>query len=367
MKAKTLFKMAIVATLIVACNREEAPSSPTEQAAPPAQEQVAVSPAPAIVYASAEPQHGGVRQRVGDYMVELATGTQGRINAYIQKYEGDVPSFEDVQVEMQVQPKEETAQATPEPQAEGKEKPTEQNVIFYPKDGKLEGTVAGLPQGDYDVDVKVFDIKDDKMAQTKFENVKLEPVDVKLEPKNGGEVEVIDQTKMEVARQGQTVKLWLRDLEDKELKPSEAAVKQLTVNLKDGSKEQLEVEAKEDHFEAEVKGEIDPESFKIMMADLAVAGQEYAKLRVPEVGTKTMAADTEPKTKTEDEKPAKQGRTKSNVQKRETKEPLSGTVGTMKIDKTPVRKPAETGEKTTPGPSTRATKQGVVTRKKPTE
>ncbi len=333
MRVNQLFKAVIVATLIIAC-KEETPAP--EMTAPPPQPvapQVAQVPAaPTIVYAAAEPQHGGVRQKVGEYMVELAAGSDGKIDAYIQKFEGDIPSFNDVQVEMQVAPEpgaaeeEATGKDKVEAEAETEEKVT-QDVIFYPKNGKLEGTIAALPKGAYDVAVKIFDIKNNTVSEQKFEKVELDPLDIELKPEHGGEVKIVDKTKMEVVREEKKVKVWLRDLNDQKLAPSVASVKQLIVNLDDGSKEALELEAKEDHFEAEIKGPVNTDTLKIMMARLMVAGQEYQKLRVPRV--------IAPGVVKKGFQPKVPPMTAAKAIKKESLKAMKGTIGTIKVKNPP--------------------------------
>ncbi len=311
---------------------------PVAQAAPPQ--------LPGIVYASAEPQHGGVRKLGGEYMVELATGAEGKVDAYIQKHEGDVPSFEDVQVEMRVKPKK---------TAEGKQEPP-QDVILYPKDGKLQGTVAGLPEGAYDVVFKIYDIKDDKLSKIKFKKMKFEPLETELVPQHEGEVKLVDKTKMEIVREGSKVKIWLRNLKDKQLKPKKAKVTQMVVNLDDGSKEELEVVPKDDHFEAVVKGPINPKQFKIMMANLKVKGKEYPKLRVPRVVAqpvlvkKGMKSESQPMTTGEAEK--KEGPSK-----------MKGAIGTMSIGKKPDKKTENKPVNETV--NKKPTKKGSVSKAKP--
>lgn len=321
MRIHQLFTTALIAALVFAC-KEEPPPAPATPPSLPALAVAQAPAAPAIVYASAEPQHGGMRQRVGDYMVELATGADGKIDAYVQKYEGDVPSFEDVQVEMQVEPK-----APPVPPAGqvAAEQPPPQDVIFYPKDGKLQGTVAGLAPGAYNVGVKIVDIKDEKIHEQNFENVNLQPIPTSLEPTHGGDVKVVDKTKMEVVQEGQKIKVWLRDLEDNKLEPSSAAVKQVVVPLADGTKEEVAIETKDDHFEGEIKGQVNPDTFKISMAQIMVQGQDYPKLRVPRITPKMLAqakkgivAPPPPATTTE-------------AKKAEQPTKMKGTVGSMSL------------------------------------
>ncbi len=263
----------IIGTLLLfaACQTETeeaapVPAPPTLAPPMPATQPVA-QPQPSVVFASAEPQHGGTTQKIGNYMVELATGTEGKMDVYVQKHEGAIPSFEDVQLEMAVQPK--------DPNAEPRD------VIFYPKDGKLQGTVAGLEKGAYDVNVKVFEIANESMAEHTFTNVALDPVQTELKPKHKGEVKVIDKTKMEVVRKDKDVKIWLRDLEGNKLPPDQATIDAFVVNLKDGTKETVKTEVKGDHLEAKINGDIDEETIKILSTDLKVAGQDYTKLRLP--------------------------------------------------------------------------------------
>ncbi|MCP4600555.1 MAG: hypothetical protein GY847_08490 [Proteobacteria bacterium] len=345
MRVNQLFVVVMLATFIVACAEEVV--QPPPPIAPIAQPSVAQVPeAPKIVYAAADPQHGGVRHKIGDYMVELATGAEGKIDAYVQKYEGDTPSFEDVQVEMLVEPKAEVEKAgtVDDEVADDKvadDKSVEEegasNVVFYPKDGKLQGTVAGLPKGAYDIAVKIFDIKDDRIAEHKFENVELDPLDTELKAEHGGEVQIVDKTKMEVVREGTTVKVWLSDLENKKLAPTEAALKQLVVNLDDGSKEELEIDAKDDHFEADVKGKFNPELFKIVMARLFVAGNEYPKLRLPRILARAAAKKglTKKDAVKKDPKLNVPAMTTNEAKKKDKPVKMKGTVGTMSVGKVP--------------------------------
>jgi hypothetical protein len=326
MKFKLLLDVAMFAVFVVACAKE-APPPPS----PAPAETVAKAPeTPKIVYASAEPQYGGVRQKVGDYMVELATGADGQVAAFIQKYEGDTPAFEDVQVEMQLtasagdgqesaqeETKKGAEEATPEPH----------DVIFFVKDGKLQGTVAGLDKGTYDVSVKIYDITTDQMAEQNFTGVAVEPLDTSLKPEHGGTVKIVDKAKMEFVNKGKTVKIWFRDLEDKKIKPEEAQLTDLVVSTQDGVKETLNLETKGYHFETEVSGEIVPEQFKILMANLKIGEQLYPKIRIPNLAKVAVSSK-----KTVRQAPPA---TSSEAEKIDKPVKMKGTIGTMAVGKLP--------------------------------
>lgn len=324
MNLKLVLFVAMFALFAVACKKETPPPPPA-----PAAEVAQVPETPKIVYASAEPQYGGVRQKMGDFMVELATGTDGQMAAFIQKYEGDTPAFEDVQVEMQLTAnvdaeakaaegeKEEAEEKTPEPQ----------DVIFFVKDGKLQGTVAGLTKGSYDVAVKIYDLKSDQVAEQIFKGVEIEPLETSLEPKHGGTVKIVDKAKMEVAHDGKMVKIWFRDLEDNNIKPEQAALTDLVISVQDGVKENVALEAKDDHFVTEVSADIVPEQFKILMANLKIGEQAYPKLRVANlVATAKVTADVVKKAPP---------MTKGEAKKQEEPKKMKGTIGTMTVGKLP--------------------------------
>ena len=363
--------LALSGGLALGCQSEPAPTEtaaatppPPPAAAPKAPAAAAAPKAPDIVYASAEPQFGGLRKRVGDYMVELKTSAEGKVAAYVQKYEGDVPSFEDVQVEMQVKPRadaevdeedaaevgedapaEEKAEDAPADEkaedapaeekadeADAKEVPlppvVPQDVIFFPGDGKLEATVAGLPKGKYDVDFRIYDIKDDKMAEAAFEGVEIEPLEADMTPKHDGAVKLVDKTQLELLQKEGKLHVWLRDLESKPLPPSAAALRKLVINLANGEKQELEVEPEEDHFVADITGQIDPSNLKILLAKLLVTGKEYKQLRVPGIAR---LADLTAKGPIE---PAPKGEMTADAAKKGAAPgKMKGTVGTMAITK----------------------------------
>jgi hypothetical protein len=341
--------LAAAVVVAIACQQEPVPPPqplqapiPTPQAAlPQAPPSAAVPAAPTVVYASAEPAHGGTTQKVGDYMVELATGPEGKVDFYVQKYEGAVQSFDNVQLEVDALSKTETTE-------DGE--PASQNVVFYPKDGKLEGTVAGMEKGAYDFNVKVYEIESETTAEGTFQNVEVDPLKTSVEAKHDGTVYVVENAKMELVQDGDKLKVYLRDLADNDLDANGNQLEDVTVSVGDGE-EKVDLDPAGDHFEGKLSREVpEEEEVKVIWAKLIIGKRSYDKLRIARVVKRIHVSKKKPKTP--------ELLTITDAKKKiERPKPMKGTVGSMKVGAPPA---SATGKKskTSKGPATKGKKAG---------
>lgn len=349
MTRKTVIAMAAVALLAVAC-KPEAPPLPA-QVQPMPQVPVAAVPQPTepiVVFASAEPAHGGVTQKIGDYMVELATGGEGKVHFHVQKFEGATPAFDSVQLEVMARPT-------------GSEI-VDQTVVFYPKDGKLEGTVAGMSKIAYDFGVAIYEIGTTNLAVGTFRNIEVEPLATELEAKHDGTVQLVDKTKVEVVAKGKTLLLYLRDLQDNNIPPSASQVEDVDVEVGEGESEKVALEPVGDHYEGEIGAEL-PEAapIRIVNAKLVFGGETYDRLRIPrltrwaKLPQKKAAAGPTPPPMTQTE--AKQVVPGAGMR---------GSIGSMKVGAPPAAaaKPAQPAAGEGTAPSKKKGTSGPVTQGK---
>ncbi len=375
MKPSKTIIIAALACVVVAC-KQEAPPAPAAPAAPapPVQQQAAQQPeqpqepeAPKIVYASAEPAHGGTTQKMGDWMVELATGAEGKVDFYVQRYEGAEPSFDKVKMEVIATPDE----ADQDAEGEEEEEDADRSVVFYPEDGKLQGTVAGITEEIYDFDVKIYEMATDEVSQGTFEDVEVEPLETDLEAKHGGVVHVIDETKMEVVQEGEKLLVYLRDMADEVLSPEDANVEEVVVEDEDGEEQSVEIEPVKDHFEGEIESEGDAEEeaeegaeeeaeeespIKIVNLMLSVGEKKYENMIVPKVGMLFRDEDGKRKIPTPP-------MTQAEAEKGKAGKEMKGTIGAMKVGAAPagaVKKAGKKKSKGSKGPVTKAKKAGAA-------
>ena len=370
--------LACVACVVVAC-KQEAPPAPAAPAtpAPPVQQQAAQQPeqpqepeAPKIVYASAEPAHGGTTQKMGDWMVELATGAEGKVDFYVQRYEGAEPSFDKVKMEVIATPDEadQDAEGEEEEEEEEEEEDADRSVVFYPEDGKLQGTVAGITEEIYDFDVKIYEMATDEVSQGTFEDVEVEPLETDLEAKHGGIVHVIDETKMEVVQEGDKLLVYLRDMADEVLSPEDANVEEVVIEDEDGEEQSVEIEPVKDHFEGEIESEGDAEEeaeegaeeeaeeespIKIVNLMLSVGEKKYENMIVPKVGMLFRDEDGKRKIPTPP-------MTQAEAEKGKAGKEMKGTIGAMKVGAAPAGAVKKAGKKKSKGPVTKAKKAGAA-------
>jgi len=343
--------LAVVAFAVAACKQEAAPPpmpSPAPmmpQAMQPPTPAPAAPAAPTVVFASAEPQHGGLTQKVGDYMVELATGTEGKVDFYVTQYEGATPSFEKVQLGVL---------ATSKTEVDDEGAPISQQVVFYPKDGKLQGTVAGMQKGAYDFHVAIHELETQTVAEGKFENVEVDPLKTEMQAKHDGVVYVVENAKMEVVQDGNKLKVYLRGLDDAPLGIEGNDLDDVTVGIGEDEEETVELDPAGDHFEGELESEVpEDEEVEIKLAHLTLAGQKYANMRMGKVARAIHAEKGLKLTTTE-------------AAKLEHVDAMKGAIGSMKVgvpDKPMPKKEAaepETGKKTktSKGPMTKGKKAG---------
>jgi hypothetical protein len=350
--------LAAVAFVAVACKQEAAPppmpapapAPMAPQAAPMGQAAAPAAPAaPTVVYASAEPQHGGVTQKVGDYMVELATGSEGKVDFYVTKYEGATPAFEKVSLGV-------LAKSATETDEDGA--PLRRTVVFYPKDGKLQGTVAGMEKGAYNFDVSVYEIETETMAEGTFENVEIDPLETEMEAKHNGTVYVIEKTKMEVVQEGGKLKVYLRGLDDKAL-GTEGTLEDVTVGVGDENEETIDLEPVGDHYEGDIESEVPEDGeLELVKFKLKIWDEDYDNLRAGPIPKYTARVPDLKLTKTEAKKLEHAGE-------------MKGTIGTMKVAKPakgmlgkPVAEPSGKKTKKSKGPKTKGKKAGEASGKK---
>ena len=155
--------------------------------------------------------------------------------------------------------------------------------MFYPKDGKLEGTVADMDKGNYDFGVKLYEKDSQSSSSGNFENINVEPKDTELKPKHDGAVHLIDGTKMELVRQDNKLKIYLRDENDKPVDTSKASLSDTVVGIRQDEKEVVEMAPAGDHFEGDISGDVDEDALKLISGVLKIDAKEYKDLRIPTI------------------------------------------------------------------------------------
>lgn len=348
MKACVLTLLATAAFVAVACQQEAAPppmpapAPMAPQAMQPQAQAQAVPAAPTVVYASADPQHGGITQKVGDYMVELATGNEGRVDFYVTKYEGATPSFENVQLGVVAASKTETTD---------KGLPLSQHVVFYPKDGKLQGTVAGMQKGSYDFHVAIHELATKNVAEGTFADVEIDPFKTEMRAKHDGTVYLVEKAKMEIVQEDNKIKVYLRALDDTPLATEGNDIEDVTIGIGEEGEETVDLEPVGDHYEGEIESEIpEDDEVELKLLHALIDDEKYNNMRMGPVPRVRLRARKDLKL------------TQSEAKKLDHPKEMKGTIGSMKVGAKPEPKPEPaTGKKTktSKGPMTKGKKAGA--------